>query len=183
MVNHRKLFGTQILDTLRGQFQSSHLDVTVQVLGTGLTGNSQLSHWLAQFSLVLIGREGSCDVETAAVKRAVRTWWRPGKGCGRVGRVDFFGEGLVAADWNRPRWNRACLLALQVTMKCKNGRGWGGCVALTTIEILGPFLLQWKERSMAHLLDPTTLVSTNHKDIHGPPFLFLTSVRCSQPSI
>ena len=140
--------------------------MTVQVLGTGLTGNSQLSHWLAQFSLVLIGRERSCDVETAAVKRAVRTWWRPGKGCGRVGRVAFFGEGLVAADWKGPRWNRACLLALQVTMKCKNGRGWGGSVALTTPERLqGPFLLQWKERSMAHLLDQTTitLVSTQLK--------------------
>ena len=43
--------------------------MTVQVLGTGLTGNSQLSDWLAQFSLVLIGPERSCDVETAAVKK------------------------------------------------------------------------------------------------------------------
>ena len=53
--------------------------MTVQVLGTGPTGNYLLSHWLAQFSLVVIGRKRSCDVETAAVKRAVRTW-RPGKG-------------------------------------------------------------------------------------------------------
>ena len=63
--------------------------MTVQVLGTGRTGNSKRSDWLAQFSLVSIGLEGSCDVETAAVKRAVRTLWRPGKGCGRVGRVFF----------------------------------------------------------------------------------------------
>ena len=98
-----------------------HLDVTVQVLGTGPTGNYLLSHWLAQFSLVVIGRKRSCDVETAAVKRAVRTW-RPGKGVwkGSAGGVFETGGRLVGRGKG---WNRVCLLALQVTMNFKNGRG------------------------------------------------------------
>ena len=90
-----------------------------------------------------------------------------------------FEEGL-AADW--PPWNKACLLALQVTMKCKNGRGWGGCVALTTQERLGSFLLQWKERSMARLQDPTTitLVSTRHKAVALFSFPNLSKMQSTQ---
>ena len=63
--------------------------MTVQVLGTGQTGNWELSHWLTQFSMVLIGREESCDVETAAVKRA-----GPARGVeeGQLGRA---GQGLA----------------------------------------------------------------------------------------
>ena len=117
-----------------------HLDVTVQVLGTGQTGNWELSHWLTQFSMVLIGREGSCDVETAAVKRAVRTW-RPGKGCGRgAAREGWSGVGKTGKWWMRQRWTRACLLALQVTMECKDGRRLGACAALATAEELNPFI-------------------------------------------
>ena len=90
-----------------------------------------------------------------------------------------FEEGL-AADW--PPWNKACLLALQVTMKCKNGRGWGGCVALTTQERLGSFLLQWKERSMALLQDPTTitLVSTVTRPWPPLPFPNLSKMQSTQ---
>ena len=153
--------------------------MTVQVLGTGQTGNWELSHWLTQFSMVLIGREESCDVETAAVKRAVRTW-RPGKGCGRgAAREGWSGVGKTGKWWMRQRWTRACLLALQVTMECKDGRRLGACEALATAEELNPFnVLQWIERSTARLLDQTTitLVSTLQNDAHTsqtPTFLFL----------
>ena len=145
--------------------------MTVQVLGTGQTGNWELSHWLTQFSMVLIGREESCDVETAAVKRAVRTW-RPGKGCGRgAAREGWSGVGKTGKWWMRQRWTRACLLALQVTMKCKNGRGWGGCVAVTTIEILGLFSVAVEREEHG------TSSGSDHDHSgeypphgHGPPF-------------
>merc|ERR1711988_2062481 len=66
--------------------------------------------------------------ETAAVKRAVRTW-RPGKGCGRgAAREGWSGVGKTGKWWMRQRWTRACLLALQ-----------------------------WIERSTARRLDQTTI--------------------------
>ena len=183
MVNHRKLFGTQILDTLRGQFQSSHLDVTVQVLGTGLTGNSQLSHWLAQFSLVLIGREGSCDVETAAVKRAVRTWWRPGKGCGRVGtwQGGVFWRGVGSCRLKEATMEQSLSPRVTGDNEMQEWMRLGRLCSPDNHRNTGPFSVAVEREEHG------TSSGSDHSGEYQPqghePFLFLTSVRCSQPSI
>ena len=76
-------------------------------------------------------------METAAVKRAVRTW-RPGKGCGRgAAREGWSGVGKTGKWWMRQRWTRACLLALQVTMEYKDGQGMEGNAWSLTERVKG----------------------------------------------